>query len=106
MELLYAPGESADQIVVHIPSMRAIAAADLVYKAFPNVYSLRGSDPRPVDEWFKSIDKVYLPYFLFYTYLICCCLYIMGSLLITFLQILYSQNENDMHTLFYFYFIL
>ena len=61
MILLHAPGETADQIIVHIPSMRAIAAADVIYKAFPNLYTIKGSDVRPVDEWFKTIDKVYLP---------------------------------------------
>ena len=57
MTLLYIPGESTDQIAVYIPSMNAVAVADLVYKMFPNLFSIRGSKPRPIDGWFQSVDK-------------------------------------------------
>jgi len=58
MELRSAPGETHDQLVVWIPEDKTLLAADDYYWAFPNLYTIRGTSPRPTDEWIKSIDDM------------------------------------------------
>lgn len=54
--LIGAPGETDDQLIVWIPEDKTLIAADNFYWAFPNLYTIRGTSPRPVDQWIKSID--------------------------------------------------
>jgi alkyl sulfatase BDS1-like metallo-beta-lactamase superfamily hydrolase len=54
--LIEAHGETADQLIVWLPQDKTLIAADNFYEAFPNLYTIRGTSPRPVDEWIKSID--------------------------------------------------
>jgi alkyl sulfatase BDS1-like metallo-beta-lactamase superfamily hydrolase len=56
VELLEAPGETHDHIVVWIPDDKTLIAGDNFYWAFPNLYTLRGTSPRAVSSWFESID--------------------------------------------------
>ena len=56
--LIEAHGETADQLIVWLPQDRTLIAADNFYEAFPNLYTIRGTSPRPVDEWIKSIDAM------------------------------------------------
>jgi alkyl sulfatase BDS1-like metallo-beta-lactamase superfamily hydrolase len=56
VELVEAPGETHDHIVVWIPQDRTLIAGDNFYWAFPNLYTLRGTSPRFVSSWFESID--------------------------------------------------
>jgi alkyl sulfatase BDS1-like metallo-beta-lactamase superfamily hydrolase len=56
LELIYAPGETADQIVVLLPEKRVLIAADNYYKTFPNLYAIRGTSYRDVMHWAKSLD--------------------------------------------------
>ena len=58
IELVEAPGETRDHLFVHIPELRTVVAGDNVYRAFPNLYSVRGVAPRPVREWSESIDRI------------------------------------------------
>jgi len=58
IELLSAPGETHDQLIVWIPDDKTLLAADDYYWAFPNLYTIRGTSPRPTDEWIKSIDDM------------------------------------------------
>lgn len=58
IRLIEAPGETHDQLVVWIPADRTLIAADDFYWAFPNLYTIRGASPRPVDDWIKSIDMM------------------------------------------------
>ncbi len=44
--LYHAPGETNDQIIVHWPEMDTLFPADNVYKAFPNLYAIRGTASR------------------------------------------------------------
>lgn len=53
-----APGETEDQIFVHLPDEDAVLAGDNLYKTFPNLYSLRGVPPRPVKAWIASLDAM------------------------------------------------
>lgn len=56
MELIHAPGETPDQIVVWLPDKRVLLAADNFYKAFPNLYTIRGTAYRDVMDWVRSLD--------------------------------------------------
>lgn len=53
-----APGETLDHLFVWIPERRVLFAGDNVYKAFPNLYPIRGSHPRPVRKWIDSLDAM------------------------------------------------
>jgi alkyl sulfatase BDS1-like metallo-beta-lactamase superfamily hydrolase len=58
IEMMEAPGETPDQLIVWIPQDRTVIAADDFYWAFPNLYTIRGTSTRPVDDWIRSIDKI------------------------------------------------
>jgi alkyl sulfatase BDS1-like metallo-beta-lactamase superfamily hydrolase len=57
-ELRAAPGETHDHLFVWLPRERTLLAGDNVYKAFPNLAALRGSSPRPVEGWIRSLDRM------------------------------------------------
>lgn len=57
-ELRSAPGETHDHLFVWLPQERTLLAGDNVYKAFPNLVSIRGSSPRPVEGWVRSLDRM------------------------------------------------
>ena len=46
VQLLHAPGETDDQIVVYLPALKLLCPADNIYKAFPNLYAIRGTPAR------------------------------------------------------------
>ncbi|CAF1296022.1 unnamed protein product [Adineta ricciae] len=54
--LYHAPGETDDQIVVHMPNENVLLAADNIYKAFPNIYAIRGTTTRDPIQWIASLD--------------------------------------------------
>ena len=56
--LYSAPGETSDQLIIWIPADKTLLCADDYYWAFPNLYTIRGTSPRPVDEWITSIDTM------------------------------------------------
>ncbi len=56
--LIEAPGETDDQLMIWIPEDRTLIAADNFYWSFPNLYTIRGTRPRPVDQWIKSINTI------------------------------------------------
>jgi alkyl sulfatase BDS1-like metallo-beta-lactamase superfamily hydrolase len=58
IELNEAPGETHDQLFVWVPADKTLIAGDNFYFTFPNLYTIRGSSPRPVDEWIISLDKM------------------------------------------------
>ncbi len=45
-ELYYTPGESGDQLTVWLPDERVAMPGDNIYKAFPNIYSIKGDSAR------------------------------------------------------------
>jgi alkyl sulfatase BDS1-like metallo-beta-lactamase superfamily hydrolase len=53
-----APGETRDHLFIHLPDLKTILSGDNVYRAFPNLYAIRGSAPRPVRQWSESLDKI------------------------------------------------
>jgi len=58
IELVEAHGETHDQMFVWIPEDDTVIAGDNFYWSFPNLYTLRGTSPRPVDDWIESVDKI------------------------------------------------
>lgn len=58
MELIHAPGETDDQIVVWLPEKKVLIAADNFYKSFPNLYTIRGTRYRNVQAWARSLEMM------------------------------------------------
>ncbi|MBM4450586.1 MAG: MBL fold metallo-hydrolase [Chloroflexi bacterium] len=58
IEMHEAHGETPDTLFVWIPQDKTLLAADNFYHVFPNLYTIRGTSPRPVDDWIKSIDAM------------------------------------------------
>lgn len=57
-ELAHAPGETDDQINVWIPEIKTAFVGDNIYDTFPNIYTLRGTQPRWALDWIASLDRV------------------------------------------------
>ncbi len=58
LELVAAPGETADQLYVWLPEQRVVFAGDNFYQSWPNVYPLRGTARRSLRDWIASLDKM------------------------------------------------
>ena len=58
VELVHAPGETNDQLFVWLPDRGVLLPGDNIYKAFPNLYSIRGTQYRDVRAWVRSLDKM------------------------------------------------
>lgn len=58
LDLVAAPGETADQLYVWLPEQRIVFAGDNFYQSWPNVYPLRGTARRSIRDWISSIDKM------------------------------------------------
>lgn len=58
IELIESPGETHDHLVVWLPGERTLVAGDDFYWAFPNLYTIRGASPRPVEQWIASLDHM------------------------------------------------
>lgn len=56
--LMHMPGETDDQIAVWLPEEKVLLCGDNYYPAFPNLYTIRGTSPRPVREWINSLDRM------------------------------------------------
>ena len=58
LDLISAPGETADQLYVWLPDLRIVFAGDNFYQSWPNVYPLRGTARRSIRDWISSIDSM------------------------------------------------
>eukprot|EP00013_Stygamoeba_regulata_P001740 CAMPEP_0177639248 /NCGR_PEP_ID=MMETSP0447-20121125/5921_1 /TAXON_ID=0 /ORGANISM="Stygamoeba regulata, Strain BSH-02190019" /LENGTH=599 /DNA_ID=CAMNT_0019141265 /DNA_START=35 /DNA_END=1834 /DNA_ORIENTATION=+ len=58
LELIHCPGETNDQIAVWYPAQRVLFAADNFYRAFPNIYAIRGTPSRDAMLWVRSLDRM------------------------------------------------
>lgn len=58
LELIAAPGETADQLFVWLPKQRVVFAGDNFYKSWPNVYPLRGTARRSTRDWIASLNSM------------------------------------------------
>ena len=56
--LVHAPGETNDQIFVWLPERGVLMPGDNIYKAFPNLYTIRGTLYRDVLQWVRSLDRM------------------------------------------------
>jgi alkyl sulfatase BDS1-like metallo-beta-lactamase superfamily hydrolase len=57
-EVLHTPGETYDHSTVWIPKYKAAFVGDNFYDSFPNIYTLRGTQPRWALEYIASINQV------------------------------------------------
>jgi alkyl sulfatase BDS1-like metallo-beta-lactamase superfamily hydrolase len=56
LRLVHCPGETDDQLVVHVVNKEVLCAADNIYKAFPNLYAIRGTPSRDAYVWARSLE--------------------------------------------------
>ena len=57
-ELYSTPGETPDHLSVWIPQWKVAFTGDNYYESFPNMYTLRGTEPRWALDYVHSLDKV------------------------------------------------
>lgn len=58
LELVANPGETKDQLYVWYPDKRVVFAGDNFYKSWPNLYAIRGTPYRDVEEWAQAINAL------------------------------------------------
>lgn len=56
LKLIHAPGETNDQIYVWLDTQKMLAVGDNLYRAFPNLYTIRGTPHRSLKRWADSLD--------------------------------------------------
>ena len=56
LQLVIAPGETPDHIVVWYPEKQVLISGDNYYRSFPNLYPPRGSAYRDFDTWADTMD--------------------------------------------------
>jgi alkyl sulfatase BDS1-like metallo-beta-lactamase superfamily hydrolase len=57
-EIFSTPGETPDHLTVWIPKYKAAFTGDNFYGSFPNIYTLRGTQPRWALDYINSLNKV------------------------------------------------
>lgn len=59
LELLYAPSETDDEIVVWLPKSKLLQSAEVIQgETFPNLYTIRGTTYRDPVQWYRTIDRL------------------------------------------------
>ena len=58
VDLYHAPGETDDQIFIWFEEGKVLFPGDNIYKAFPNIYTIRGTTYRSFRSWYQSIEKM------------------------------------------------
>jgi alkyl sulfatase BDS1-like metallo-beta-lactamase superfamily hydrolase len=58
LQLLHTPGETPENVAVWLPDRRVLLPGDDFYRAFPNLYAIRGARLRPVDQWVASLGTL------------------------------------------------
>lgn len=56
LQLVMAPGETPDHMVVWYESKKILFCGDNFYRSFPNLYAIRGTVYRDFDTWVDSLD--------------------------------------------------
>lgn len=56
--VMSTPGETYDHATVWIPQYKAAFIGDNYYESFPNIYTLRGTQPRWALDYINSLNKV------------------------------------------------
>lgn len=57
-EIYHAPSETYDHLMVWVPKYKAVFTGDVYYESFPNIYTLRGTEPRWALDYVSSLNKV------------------------------------------------
>lgn len=57
-EVYSTPGETYDHLSVWVPQYKAAFVGDNYYESFPNIYTLRGTEPRFALDYVTSLNKV------------------------------------------------
>ena len=57
-QMLHTPGETPDHLTVWIPEYKIAFPGDNYYLSFPNLYTLRGTEPRKALDYVQSLDTV------------------------------------------------
>jgi alkyl sulfatase BDS1-like metallo-beta-lactamase superfamily hydrolase len=57
-ELHHAPGETDDTLFVWLSERKILLPGDNIYKAFPNLYTIRGTPYRSPRQWADSLDRI------------------------------------------------
>lgn len=57
-QLVHAPGETEDTLYLWLPEKGVLLCGDDFYKAFPNLYTIRGTSYRDPKAWAASLDKM------------------------------------------------
>src|SRR5215813_9110529 len=57
-EVFSTPGETPDHATVWVPKYKAAFIGDNFYTSFPNIYTLRGTQPRWALDYVNSLNKV------------------------------------------------
>jgi alkyl sulfatase BDS1-like metallo-beta-lactamase superfamily hydrolase len=59
LELLHAPSETDDEIVVWLPDRRVLQSAEVIQgETFPNLYTIRGTTYRDPVAWYRTVDRL------------------------------------------------
>ncbi len=58
MVLIHTPSETNDEIVVWFPETQVLVGSEVLYKLWPNLYSIRGSSYRDVKSWIESLQTM------------------------------------------------
>lgn len=58
LQLVMAPGETPDHMVVWYPEKKVLFCGDNFYRAFPNLYAIRGTIYREFDVWADTMDQL------------------------------------------------
>jgi len=56
LQLVMAPGETPDHMVVWYADRKILFCGDNFYRSFPNLYAIRGTAYRDFDTWVDSLD--------------------------------------------------
>ena len=56
--VMSTPGETPDHLTVWIPELKAAFTGDNYYASFPNLYTLRGTEPRWALDYVTSLNRV------------------------------------------------
>src|SRR5215510_3310344 len=56
-EIYSAPSETYDHLMVWVPKYKALFTGDVYYESFPNIYTLRGTEPRWALDYVNSLNK-------------------------------------------------
>ena len=58
LEVSHNPGETQDQILTWFPDDKVAFTGDNMYRSWPNLYAIRGTQYRDVRDWCESVDRI------------------------------------------------